>query len=103
MFESFSQTVTSEMLVVVSPNYFEFLPHYASSHFKTVVATVAAMKIKKKIQLFYINLRFSTTTKFHMQPALNTEYGERYMKLNAYVLRTSLLPSLRTAVHVKRK
>jgi len=50
-----------------SPNYFEFLPHYASSHFKTVIATVTAMQISTVFQLFYINLRYSIRTKFHMQ------------------------------------
>jgi hypothetical protein len=36
-------------------------------------------------------------------PALNIEYSESYMKLTAYVSRSSLLKSVRTAVRVKRK
>jgi len=103
MFDTFGHIVTPEMVAVVSANYFEFPPHYVSSHFKTVIATVTAMKISTVFQLLCINLRYSETTKFHMQPRISNEYGENYMKLTAYVSRSSLLESVRTAVHVKRK
>jgi dihydrodipicolinate synthase/N-acetylneuraminate lyase len=44
MFDILGHTITPEMAAVVSPYYFEFPPHYVSSHFKTVIATVTAME-----------------------------------------------------------